>query len=90
MKTYATREEITALGRMDAIEAIQDSGCTNAPDGGWDSWIIDGLGTDRTIQLFGESVEDNQDGWSDSMAEKLRWYHEGAVAAAEEIDAQED
>jgi hypothetical protein len=42
------------------------------------------------VRAFGESVEANQDGWSDTMKEKLRWYHEGAVEAAEEIDAQED
>ena len=88
MQIYTTREEITELGRQHAIEAIRDSGCTDAPDGGWDSWIIEGWGTDGTVRAFGESVEANQDGWSDTMKEKLRWYHEGAVKAAEEIDAQ--
>jgi len=86
-KTYTTREEITNLGREHATEAILDSGCTDAPDGGWDSWIINGWGTDGTILAFGESIEANQDGWSPTMAEKLRWYHEGAVEAAEEIEA---
>ena len=87
-KKYTTREEITALGREHAIEAIRDSGCTNAPDGGWDSWIIEGWGTDKTIETFGESIEENEDGWSPAMKEKLQWYHEGATAAAEEIDAE--
>jgi hypothetical protein len=87
-KTYATREEITELGREHAIEAIRDSGSTDAPDGGWDSWILAGWGTDDTIRAFGESIDANQNGWSPAMAEKLRWYHEGAVAAAEAIEAE--
>ena len=90
MTTYTTREEITELGRQHAGEAIRDSGCTDAPDGGWDSWIIEGWGTDRTVQAFGELIEENQNGWSPSMQEKLRWYHEGAVEAAEEIEATKD
>lgn len=88
-RSYTTREEITALGRDHAIEAIRDSGCTNAPDGGWDSWLINGWGTAETIARFAESEEDNQDGWSDSMAEKLRWYNEGATEAADKIESAE-
>jgi hypothetical protein len=87
-KTYTTREEIHALGREHAIEAIRDSGCTDAPDGGWDSWIIEGWGVEGTIRAFGELQEENENGWSPAMKDKLRWYHEGAVEAAEEIDAQ--
>jgi hypothetical protein len=86
--TYTTRDEIHALGREHAIEAIRDSGCTKAPDGGWDSWIIAGWGVDGTILAFGESIAENENGWSPAMADKLRWYHEGAVEAAEEIAAE--
>lgn len=89
MKTYTTREEITQLGRDHAEEAICDSGSTDAPDGGWDSWILAGWGVDATILAFGELLEENQNGWADSMEEKLRWYHEGAVEAAERIEAEQ-
>jgi hypothetical protein len=89
-KTYTTEAEIHALGREHAIEAIRESGCTDAPDGGWDSWIIAGWGVEGTIWAFGESVEDNENGWSESMAQKLRWYHEGAVDAAEELSSEND
>ena len=87
IKAYTTREEITELGREHAEEAIRDSGCTETPDGGWDSWLIDGIGCDATWRLFGEGESSNADEWTDSMKEKLQWYHEGAVEVAERIEA---
>ena len=86
MKTYTTREEIMQLGSDHAEEAINDSECTDSPDGGWDSWIVEGWGSNVTALAFGESLEDNQDSWSDGMKQKLRWYHLGAMDAAERID----
>jgi hypothetical protein len=87
MKIYATREEITKLGFEHAKEAIRDSGCADAPDGGWDSWILEGWGSDATVLAFGEPLKDNQDGWSNRMNRKLMWYHLGAIEAAERFEA---
>ena len=84
-----TIEEIKAMGYSDAQTACQESGSTETPDGGWDSWLINGIGSDATCELFGENPDENQDGWSGSMSAKLQAYHAGAIEAAKEIESEQ-
>ncbi len=75
--------QIEQLGYDHAIEAIRDSGSPSAPYDGWDSWLINGVGFSKTLELFGEPASENEQGWSDAMKRKLRLYHEGAERACE-------
>lgn len=83
-----TIEEIRSLGYSDAMTAIRESGSTDTPDGDWDSWLINGIGSDATCRLFGEDPEDSADGWSDAMVAKLTAYCEGCREACAEVDAE--
>lgn len=87
-KVYTTIEEVEQAGYNDAMRECADSGSTQTPDGGWDSWLIDGIGCAATWRLFGEPEAD-ADEWTDSMKEKLAAYHRGARRACEEIDAED-
>lgn len=82
-----TNEQVFELGYKHATEAVEDSGSTQTPDGGWDSWLVDGIGCAATWRLFGEP-ESDADEWSDAMKEKLAAYHRGAIRACEEIDTE--
>jgi hypothetical protein len=84
-----TIEDVRAIGTKDAIEACNESGSTETPDGGWDSWLINGIGIDATCELFGENPAENHDGWSDSMSEKLIAYSRAAIAAAESLSSED-
>ncbi len=79
-----TDTEIEQLGYEDAIEAIRDSGSTQSPHDGWDSWLISGIGCKKTIELFGESLSANENGWCDAMRRKLDVYSKGAERACDE------
>lgn len=82
-----TNKQAFRLGHKQAAGAVEESGSTEPPDGGWDSWLIDGIGTNATWILFGEPEGAcDADEWTDTMAEKLTAYHAGAVKACEEID----
>ena len=83
MKTK-TIEQIREMGHTDALVQCWDSGDSGTPDGGWDSWLINGVGILGVCRLFGESPAANQDGWCDSMKAKLEAYHEGALQGAAE------
>lgn len=80
---------VKQMGWDDAIQACQESGSTKTPDGGWDSWLINGIGSDATCQLLGECPEANEGGWTEAMEAKLIAYHQGAEAAAAELEAAE-
>ena len=74
-----TLEQVADLGAKHAAEAYNESQSTQTPDGGWDSWLINGIG-DGVYALFGEPIEESVGGWSDAMASKLHVYHEAAEA----------
>ena len=80
----ATIERIREIGHKDALAQCWDSGDSSTPDGGWDSWLINGVGILGVCRLFGESPAGNQDGWCDSMKAKLEAYHAGALEGAAE------
>lgn len=80
MKTV-TIEQVREMAASDAIEAYGESESTQTPDGGWDAWLINGIGGDAACRLFGESPEENQSGWSSAMAEKLEAYNAAATDA---------
>ena len=86
-KTYNTVGLARLKGYEDATRECQESGSTETPDGGWDSWLIEGIGSDATWRLFGEGESSDADEWTDSMKEKLSAYHAGALEASAEIDA---
>jgi len=86
-KAYSTVGLARMKGHEDASRQVYESGSTATPDGGWDSWLIDGIGCDATWRLFGEGESSNADEWTDTMKEKLRAYHEGAMDACADIDA---
>lgn len=91
MKTVlSTIEEIREQGYNDAMEAIRESGSTETPDGDWDSWLINGIGSDATCRLFGEDPEESSDGWSESMVAKLKAYCEGCRKACEDVEESAD
>jgi len=79
-----TIEQIREMGRTDARAQCWDSGDSGTPDGGWDSWLINGVGILGAVRLFGEDAEANQDGWCESMKAKLEAYHAGALEGAAE------
>lgn len=85
-KATATIEQVRKMGRKDALDAFAESADTATPDGGWDAWLINGIGADAVCRLFGEPVE-TEAGWSEAMQAKLCAYHEGAREAMREIDA---
>jgi hypothetical protein len=87
--TYNTVGLAKLKGHEDATRQCNESGSTDTPDGGWDSWLIDGIGCAATWALFGESDSSNSDEWTDSMKEKLAAYHAGALQACGEIDANQ-
>lgn len=74
--------EIKAIGYSDAQEQCFESRDYSAPDGGWDSWLINGIGLNATCELFGCDPARNQDGWTKSMEKALSAYHRGACAGA--------
>lgn len=86
-KVLNTIEEIREQGYSDAMEAIRDSGSTETPDGGWDSWLINGVGCDETKRIFGEPEEEEE--WSEAMQQKLCAYVEGCRKACKEVDSEE-
>jgi hypothetical protein len=89
-RTICSTVELAKIkGYEDATRQCQESGSTETPNGGWDSWLIDGIGCDATWRMFGEPESSNADEWTDSMKEKLSAYHEGAMEACAEIDAAE-
>jgi len=79
-----TIEQIREMGRTDARAQCWDSGDSGTPDGGWDSWLVNGVGVGGVVRLFGEDAEANRDGWSESMKAKLEAYHAGALEGAAE------
>ncbi len=79
-----TIEQIREMGRTDARAQCWDSGDSGTPDGGWDSWLVNGVGVGGVVRLFGENAEANQDGWCESMKAKLEAYHAGALEGAAE------
>lgn len=70
------------LGYKHALQQIAETESTDTPDGGWDSWLINGIGSQEVCRLFGEPCID---GWTDTMIEKLTAYHQGATKASEDI-----
>ena len=89
MKTEQ-QTEAWKLGYTDARTQCEESQDTGTPDGGWDSWIVNGVGLREACRILGEPERENQDGWSESMTRKLCEYHAGAMAAAEELQAEWD
>tara|TARA_R110000868_G_scaffold387036_1_gene655522 strand:+ start:377 stop:661 length:285 start_codon:yes stop_codon:yes gene_type:complete len=87
--TYGTVGLAKLKGHEDATRQCQESGSTETPSFGWDSWLIEGIGADATWAMFGEGLAANSDEWTESMKEKLAAYHAGALEAAAEIDAAE-
>jgi len=85
-----TIEQIKDMAHNDATTACRESGDTQAPDGGWDSWLINGIGFTAVCELFGENPDESASGWSDAMAAKLRAYHAAACEAAEQIEEDTD
>lgn len=83
-RNEVTLEEVRRQGREDAIMACRDSGNADTPDGGWDSWLVEGVGLRELCRLFGEREEEQRDGWSCSMHKKLTAYHRGALEGAAE------
>ena len=81
-----TIEQVKEMARADAIEAYSESGCELTPDGGWDSWLVDGLGVSATLARFGEPESENAEGWSPEMTEKLIAYNAAAIEAIEAIE----
>lgn len=85
--TTRTIEEVQKMAAIDIAMQISESDDVSTPNGGWDSWLLEGLGSDEVCRLFGEPVEENTDGWSVAMAAKLVAYNEAGLAAAREIAA---
>jgi hypothetical protein len=89
MTTMAkTIEQVEQMGFRDAMDAIYESADSAAPDGGWDTWLINSVGGDEVCRLFGEPAAENQDGWSEAMAAKLVAYHNGGLRAGVEFEAK--
>jgi hypothetical protein len=86
MKVLRSIEAIRKRGYRDAMEAIRESGSVEKPDGGWDSWLINGVGCNEIKRIFGEPVDEEE--WSPAMTEKLAAYCEGCRKACEECDAE--
>lgn len=86
MATYKTTATCYDLGFSDAWRQCEESGEYDTPDGGWDSWLINGLGHYATCRYLGEPPEDSEDDWSEAMAEKLAAYHKGAMAGATALE----
>jgi hypothetical protein len=83
-----TIKQVEQMGFRDALAAIRESEDSVAPDGGWDSWLVNAVGGDEVCRLFGEPVGQNQDGWSEAMAAKLVAYHAGGLRAGAEFEAE--
>ena len=82
--TYGSIELARLKGHEDATRQCRESGSCDTPDGGWDSWLINGIGIRQTWRNFGEPESED---WTDSMKDKLAAYHAGALEAAAEIEA---
>lgn len=80
-----TIDDIRQMAVTDATEAYNESQDTSTPDGGWDSYLINGIGCRGVCLLFGEDPAANEDGWSESMQSKLIAYNAAAVEAMESI-----
>lgn len=85
-----TTDDAYKMGHLDAIRQCFDSGSTDTPDGGWDSWLINSVGSEVVCRMFGEDQIDNEDGWSDSMASKLKSYNDGAMDGASAVRSCND
>jgi hypothetical protein len=88
-KKKVSNDEIAEMGAADAGKAYIESGSTETPDGGWDSWLINGIGVAETLKRFGEPESENAEGWSPVMALKLQTYHKAACEAMAELDQDE-
>ena len=86
MGITVTLSQIAKQAAEDVIQAYNESGSAETPDGGWDAWLINGIGIDATCRMFGENPDDNQDGWSDSMSQKLTAYNKAAVKAMRRLE----
>lgn len=83
-----TLDEAKELGRQDATNAIDESDEVESPDGGWDNWLIQGVGLRGACKLLGEPESEQEGGWSDAMKAKLVAYVQGANEAAQKIEAK--
>lgn len=79
-----TIEKAKRMGYEDAMQAISESGCCDSPDGGWDSWLVNGIGFDETCKLFQTNPEDSDPEWSEEMERLLTAYNEGGEQAQED------
>lgn len=77
-----TITECFELGYRDALSACRESGEFSTPDGGWTSWLINGVGIKGTYEALGEPYAEEFD-WSKAMRAKLAAYNEGGVRGAE-------
>ena len=75
------RKQIMRMGYNDALTACNESGSGEAPDGGWDSWLINGVGVTATCELFGVRKPEGP-----SWDKACRWYSQGARTAAAKWD----
>ena len=64
-------------GAADGETAANESHDSTAPDGGWDSWLINALGPKGVSELSGTKID------SPSWQLWLQIYHESACLSAE-------
>jgi hypothetical protein len=78
------------MGYQNADECCQESGSNCIPSGGWDAWMIEGVGGDDACRTLGEDPDESADGWSETMQLLLQAYAAGGAACCEARDAEED
>jgi hypothetical protein len=77
-------------GYENADDCCQDSGSNCIPSGGWDAWMIEGVGGDDACRILGEDPDESADGWSETMQLLLQAYAAGGAACCEAREAEED
>lgn len=82
-------QHITAIARNDAFTSIRESGgSTEAPDGGWDSWAINGIGSEGLHRelLPGVEVDTDSELWDAALVLYDRACRQAAAEAETEAE----
>lgn len=84
-------DEIRELARENVRRLCSNWGDSSEPDGGWDGWLLSGIGVEGICQMFGEDPQQSPDGdWSIAMAAKLQAYRNGALAGAADYAREQE
>lgn len=77
-----TVREVRQRGFEDGRTAAAESGDSSAPDGGWDTWLLNGIGILAACDVLGIRPPRRGEGWSDEAKRRMSAYDVGAKKGA--------